>query len=38
MTEENISSSFYSSAWFITLFTNALRQNTHEGNVNETLL
>ena len=37
--QENVSSSFFASAWFITLFTNSLKQNTsHEGQVNETLL
>lgn len=37
---ENVSSSFFASAWFITLFTNSLKQNTcsETGQVNETLL
>lgn len=35
-----ISASFYSSSWFITLFTNALKQNIdmETGTVNESLL
>lgn len=36
--QENITSSFYASSWFITLFTNQLHSNTSSGGeVNETL-
>ena len=38
---EDVTSSYYASAWFITVFTNSLKQNVSEEepfNVNETLL
>jgi Rab-GTPase-TBC domain len=35
---EGITSSYFASAWFITLYTNSLKQNTDAGVVNENLL
>ena len=37
--DEEVTSSYFASAWFITVFTNSLKQNTDdEGVVNESLL
>jgi hypothetical protein len=36
--DEEITASYFASAWFITIFTNSLKQNTEEEVVNERLL
>lgn len=36
--EEGLSSTLFASAWFITVFTNSLKQNTENAVVNESLL
>jgi len=36
--EEGLSSTLFASAWFITIFTNSLKQNTEDQVVNESLL
>lgn len=36
--EEGITSSYFASAWFITIFTNSPRQNSENSIVNESLL
>ena len=36
--EENLSSTLFASAWFITIFTNSLKQNAENMIVNESLL
>lgn len=36
--EENVTTTLFASAWFITMFTNTLKENSHKGVVNETLL
>lgn len=38
-TDEDITSSYFASAWFITIFTNSLKQNhDQDGKCNESLL
>lgn len=36
--EEGVSTTLFASAWFITIFTNTLKQNEEEGVLNESLL
>jgi hypothetical protein len=36
--EEGLSSTLFASAWFITIFTNTLKQNTEHEVLNESLL
>ena len=36
--EENLSSTLFASAWFITIFTNSLKENAENMVVNESLL
>ena len=36
--EEGVTSSYFASAWFITIFTSTLTQNTQDSVVNERLL
>ncbi len=36
--EEGVTSSYFASAWFITIFTNSLKQNSENSKVNESLL
>ena len=36
--EEGLSYTLFASAWFITIFTNSLKQNTENEIVNESLL
>lgn len=36
--DEGVTSSYFASAWFITIFTNSLKQNTQNSVVNENLL
>ncbi len=36
--EEGVSTTLFASAWFITIFTNTLKQNEEDGILNETLL
>lgn len=36
--EEGLSSTLFASAWFITIFTNSLKQNAEDMIVNESLL
>jgi hypothetical protein len=36
--EEGITTTLFASAWFITIFTNTLKQNCQDGIVNESLL
>ena len=36
--DEGLSSTLFASAWFITVFTNSLKQNTENSVVNESLL
>lgn len=36
--EEGLSTTLFASAWFITIFSSALKQNTQEEKVNESLL
>lgn len=36
--EEGVTSSYFASAWFITIFTNSLKQNSENSVVNENLL
>ena len=36
--EEDLSSTLFASAWFITIFTNSLKQNAENMVVNESLL
>jgi len=36
--EENITTTLFASAWFITMYTNTLKENAENGVVNESLL
>ncbi len=36
--EEGVSTTLFASAWFITIFTNTLKQNEEDGVLNESLL
>lgn len=36
--EENVTTTLFASAWFITMFTNTLKENAEKGVVNESLL
>ena len=36
--EEGVTTTLFASAWFITMFTNTLKENAQNGVVNETLL
>lgn len=36
--EEGLSTTLFASAWFITMFTNTLKENADKGVVNESLL
>ena len=36
--DEGVTSSYFASAWFITVFTNSLKQNSHNSVINENLL
>ena len=36
--EEGINTTLFASAWFITIFTNTLKENAIDGVVNESLL
>jgi hypothetical protein len=36
--EEGVTSSYFASAWFITIFTNSLKQNQENSVINENLL
>ena len=37
-TNEDVTASYFASAWFITIFTNSLKQNTENNIPNESLL